>query len=1463
MHNIGQEARPAGAEGNSADTALLPLLSPAVTSPSNSDIQTSRTPLFSPAVATPASVNSGGSRTSINRRPTEAHLQDALAKCRAKIEQFRLKFDCVANWEGQVVIQSSQLDMQVDLIQKMALNFPTHLSETYEIRQILKEATAHWSKAAGISLVEDRSGQAPSSATQPTAPGARLTPGVQAPRVLTEPAPGASVGPGPPGPAAQGNLATGSVSQPALQGQQSSDGERQCITGTHTQAGLPDPNYQAELDSLHQLRRDYEATYTEIKAVIQAYDDHLIAPKDYEDLRDQVAQLQVQQSEKQNLANQVSHLQSELASQTTRMSVLEGKVSAATLMCKQYENIGKGVTTANLTLKTQLSSVQDRVDQCENQLHQVSRPPSRAQQVDSTDYSVLTGIQALGQQGQDLPNDPTSETQAQKSSQLPQPSLGTTKHVEVDLVNSPTSSIGSTDYLVPDSELSRPGKRLKREARRLEGALRPAVSATIPKSILQDIYKNTVTLVDETRKAVMESLATYELDKHCNDQLCDAVEEILDKAAEWTGGMRSMHRHLGYHKESLSKKLYTNLSPFTNTSEINVFEFFRRFELITGESGSLTEQAELLYNKYLDRTLQLELVTKRNDFQAMRKYLVQKYGILSVITDNILKSMEGGPIPPPAAPYLAQANYFRNLNSAIQRVDDLRRQECISTPALEKHIYSSEFLAKLLKHIPPIATNDFMDSLVKADEDVCMIEGPEAFRLLSSCVARHFKKFDSLTRVADSSLKATRSEKPSPKGKVPAPRSPIKSKLSSHSAARTTPGNSPKQGPRKNATSSTSNRTSKGFPCINTSHKHSLGACQDFFAMNASERLNAVHNASVKVCKTCLGSNMGCTISKCANFKDIPPVLLCRECKDIGKTLGKTPYCVLVCKNASHARPPVKDFTDALQKFYKGFNPAQHNVPVNMSAHINLVATSQVHMSAKPKSLSSKPTASRTTPAINTTTGNQVSVNDDKVISEAHEDIVYVLQILNLKGRDVLTFYDRGSNQNMISGPLAEDLKLKVVTQEPAAIGVVGGGRIWTEYGAYALRLGPTDSGHYHELTAQGIKEVTDTFPRYDLEEINHQVTETGQLQDGTVLPDYIGGTPAQLLIGLKDTQLEPWCVFQLPNGLGVYKSILKDKFGSNYCYGGPDRLFTAINKRTGGNINHFRVYLTQLVNQYKGSPYPMLSRALSQDLEDIGYGLDQYKTTTPVYSYQCGGKNTICPSSLTSIDFEELGNPVPVEPEACKSIVPGDNTARNRRWREKKDRREARNRMYYGLEYKSYQARKQEKSRHRTFNILNRYQDPPTGAQSDLHHIINCHHVAPRTSGGSANRSVPHQPGNCCDEDTPNLHQVVLEDEVESHPTSNQRSEKECAHPWRCLNNIACSTKDADGPSNEKQSESAREHKQKVTLPLLTSISNTSICHTALDKKLHQLHKSKGIGTSNKPTAKVGTYRPHQQPYG
>ena len=217
-------------------------------------------------------------------------------------------------------------------------------------------------------------------------------------------------------------------------------------------------------------------------------------------------------------------------------------------------------------------------------------------------------------------------------------------------------------------------------------------------------------------------------------------------------------------------------------------------------------------------------------------------------------------------------------------------------------------------------------------------------------------------------------------------------------------------------------------------------------------------------------------------------------------------------------------------------------------------------------------------------------------VHEVHEDSFYVMQMLQLKDEDCLTFYDRGANQHLISGELAEKIHAKVVSDRPGKLGIVGGGQIWTEYGKYKMMIGPTTVGEYHEITAQGISHVTDSFPYYDLKEVNEELNRSGYLPRFD-LPKYIGGDRVKLLIGLKDPELEPQWLFSLPSGIGVYKSTLTDKFNSRICYGGPHRLFSRINKKLKGNFNHINVFFSELVSQYRNSPYPAIAKGLEQEM--------------------------------------------------------------------------------------------------------------------------------------------------------------------------------------------------------------------------------------------------------------------------
>ena len=191
----------------------------------------------------------------------------------------------------------------------------------------------------------------------------------------------------------------------------------------------------------------------------------------------------------------------------------------------------------------------------------------------------------------------------------------------------------------------------------------------------------------------------------------------------------------------------------------------------------------------------------------------------------------------------------------------------------------------------------------------------------------------------------------------------------------------------------------------------------------------------------------------------------------------------------------------------------------------------------------------------------------------------------------------RGANQHLIDGAIAERLNLKVVDPRNTSLNVVGGGRIWTEYGLYAVRLGPTPKGKFHELRCQGINRITSSYPKYDLGPINKSVLKTGKIRHVS-LPEYIGGSQVRLLIGIKDTAIDPINLFTLPCGLGVYKSQFKDKFKSRICYGGPSHLFSKVNREVNGTSQSFSIFFSQIASSYRNSLYPALAR-LPLDLED------------------------------------------------------------------------------------------------------------------------------------------------------------------------------------------------------------------------------------------------------------------------
>ena len=99
------------------------------------------------------------------------------------------------------------------------------------------------------------------------------------------------------------------------------------------------------------------------------------------------------------------------------------------------------------------------------------------------------------------------------------------------------------------------------------------------------------------------------------------------------------------------------------------------------------------------------------------------------------------------------------------------------------------------------------------------------------------------------------------------------------------------------------------------------------------------------------------------------------------------------------------------------------------------------------------------------------------------------------------------------------------------------------------------------------MNKVTSEFQRYDLGEINLEYLK--HASDGekeNILPKTVGGSKVYLLLGIKNTKIQPVLIKVLPSGVGVYPSPFKDVDGSRIIYAGPSKCFTRMDN--GQNLD-------------------------------------------------------------------------------------------------------------------------------------------------------------------------------------------------------------------------------------------------------------------------------------------------------
>ena len=159
-------------------------------------------------------------------------------------------------------------------------------------------------------------------------------------------------------------------------------------------------------------------------------------------------------------------------------------------------------------------------------------------------------------------------------------------------------------------------------------------------------------------------------------------------------------------------------------------------------------------------------------------------------------------------------------------------------------------------------------------------------------------------------------------------------------------------------------------------------------------------------------------------------------------------------------------------------------------------------------------------------------------------------------------FFDRGANIHIIDGSLAVKEGLQRVSSNPTCLTVVRGNRVKSNHGTFRFNLGPRDNGEFHEVVCVGMSDVTAGFGSYDLSEISEEYRDqAGPEERNIILPERVGGSKVQLLLGIKNTKLDPVLVKILPSGVAVYRSPFKDVYGSRMIFAGPHKSLTKDDK--------------------------------------------------------------------------------------------------------------------------------------------------------------------------------------------------------------------------------------------------------------------------------------------------------------
>ena len=159
---------------------------------------------------------------------------------------------------------------------------------------------------------------------------------------------------------------------------------------------------------------------------------------------------------------------------------------------------------------------------------------------------------------------------------------------------------------------------------------------------------------------------------------------------------------------------------------MSIYEFLRRFESWADGYLSCETKADQLYHRYLDQSITEgyeEITPLKEDFSAMKDWLIKQYGSLVPMAHGYIKAIRRLTVPP-VSDITATIQYLRNIHRLLVSVFELEISKGVPVPKLQAYLGSNAFLTALVESVPPFIRQKFFKRLVRDGvRNVDTIEG--------------------------------------------------------------------------------------------------------------------------------------------------------------------------------------------------------------------------------------------------------------------------------------------------------------------------------------------------------------------------------------------------------------------------------------------------------------------------------------------------------------------------------------------------------------------------------------------------------------------------------------------------------------------------------------------------------------------------------------------------------------------